>query len=164
MEEITALVKPVYEAIMSGNYTLAAAMALVLAVAVLRKYGAKRWPFLASDAGGSLLALLGSFGGAVGTALMAGAAISGGLLWSAAGIAFAASGGYTLVKRLLVDPVLKPLFDKAPGWLKPVLNLALWVFGRTTAVEDAKAAGAKAVAAKPAKGIVSIVSKPKNVK
>lgn len=155
------LLKPALEAVKAGQGILAACLLLVFAVAVARRYGAKRFPFLASDAGGALLTLLGSFGGALGTALMAGTAPSLGLATTALGVAFAASGGYSMIKRLVV-PTLRALQAKLPAWARPVLDLALWIFGPAPAIAKAEAAGAKAVEANPATGAAGIVGTPKS--
>lgn len=162
-ESLIALAKPVIDALLSGNPGLAAALALVLAAAVARRYGSKRFPFLATDAGGALLVLVGSFGGAAATALTGGAAVSLGLAWKALLVAFAASGGYATVKRLLVTPLLRPLYEKAPAWLKPVLALVLWVFDQPDPVSKAEAAGNAAVAAKPPTGAAGVVGEPRDV-
>lgn len=149
---ILDLAKPVLDAVMGGRFAYAASLALVLLVALGRRYGVSRWKFLATDAGGSLLVLLGAFGGALATALAAGAGMSWGLLWAAVGVAVSASGGYTLVKRLVVDPLLRPLASKAPKWAQPLFKLLLWIFDNQS-VAKAEAAGEAAVEAKPSAGL-----------
>lgn len=154
------LARPVVDAIMSGNYLAASALALVLVVAVARKYGAARWAFLGSDAGGSLLVLLGAFGGAVASAALGGATWSLDLLWTAAKVAAGAAGGYSLIKRLLM-----PLVDKLPPWLSWIgypLQLVTWVFEARGA--KATAAGAAAVKARPGAGVKQVTGDPRNVK
>lgn len=147
LESVLELARPVFDAVMAGQYPLAAALALVLLVAVARKWLAPRVPFFGSDAGGALLALAGSFGGAVATALLAGATLSWSVAWTALGVAFTAAGGYSLVKRLGGALLARiPL----PNWLKTLLDSALWIF--SSPVERAEAAGAAAVAEKPAGG------------
>jgi hypothetical protein len=156
------LAKPVFAAVMSGQYILGAALALVLCVALVRKY-ARHIPrvakCLATDAGGALLTLVGSFGGALGTAILAGAAPSLAMAWVALGVAVSAAGGYSLIKKLGA-----PLVDKAPAWLRPFLNLVLWFFDhKTDRVEaEAKAAGDAAVAENPPKGAAGIVGDPRD--
>ena len=160
-EALLDLAKPVLAAVMSGQYAYAAALALVFAVAAARRYGGARVPFLRSDAGGALLAVGGAFAGALATSIAASGAISIGLLWSALGVAVAAGGGYSLIKRLIVTPVLEPLAARG-GVLGAVLGVVLWVF-RSNPVGVAEAAGANAVAAKPSAGVIGIVGAPKDV-
>src|SRR5690606_26496540 len=102
------LAKPVLDAILAGNPGLASALALVFVAAAARRYGGKYVPFLKTDAGGALTVLVGAFGGAAAAALYAGGGWSLGLAWSAFQVAAATAGGYSLVKRLLVDPFLRP--------------------------------------------------------
>lgn len=164
MQDLLDMLKPVYTAFASGRPAYAAAMVLVVLVAAARKYGASRIPFLHSDLGGSLLALLGSFGGALVTALaIPGATVTTGLMWTACTVAVAAAGGYSLIKRLLVDPVLRPLAAKAPAALQPVFQLVFWIFDGPDQAA-AKAAGDAAVKAKPGAGLNSVTGKPTNVK
>lgn len=159
------LARPVYEAVMSGQWYLAAALALVLAVALVRRYAGPKVPFLHSDAGGALLALVGSYGGAVATALAAGGAVmSPHLAWVALTVAIAAAGGYSLIKKLLVAPFLVPWAAKAPAWLKPLLAVVLWIFDRPDPAAQATAAGNAAVAAHPSAGVGGIVGKATEVK
>jgi hypothetical protein len=159
---VTDLIKPIFEAVKSGNSFLAAAMTLVLLVALARRYGISRFPFLGSDAGGAAMTLVGSFGGALSTALLAGSAPSLGLLSTALGIAVAASGGYSMAKRLLV-PLLEKLATKCPAWMHPMFDLVLWVFGRSSAIAKAEKAGADALKADPAKGLSAVAGDPKDV-
>lgn len=149
---ILDLAKPVLDAVMGGQYAYAASLALVLLVAAARRWGVKRWQFLRTDAGGSLLVLVGAFGGALATSLAAGVGMSWGLLWAAVGVAVSASGGYTLVKRLVIDPLLRPLASKVPKWLKPLFSLLLWMFDNQS-VAKAEAAGEAAVKKNPSNGL-----------
>jgi hypothetical protein len=154
------LARPVVDAVMSGNYLAASALALVLVVAAARKYGASRWAFLGTDAGGSLLVLLGAFGGAVASAALGGASWSLDLLWTALKVAAGAAGGYSLIKRLLL-----PLVEKLPPWLSWVaypLQLVLWVF--ESRGKAATAAGERALRAKPSTGIEGVTGKPRDLR
>lgn len=158
-ESLIDLARPVLAAVKSGQGYAAAALALVLMTALARRFGAKRWPWLNSDAGGSLLTLVGSFGGAVATALAAGSLPTLGLAWTAFGVAVAASGGYTMVKRLIV-PGLVWLQSRLPGWAQPVLSLVLWMFTKPDPIAVAEKAGNEAVAANPGKGIEGVTGGP----
>jgi hypothetical protein len=159
------LARPVYEAVLHGQWYLAAALALVLVVALVRRYAGPRVPFLHSDAGGALLALVGSYGGAVATALAAGGAVfSAHLAWVALTVAIAAAGGYSLIKKLIITPFLVPWAAKAPAWLKPLLAIVIWIFERPDPVSQATAAGDAAVAAHPSTGVGGILGKADEIK
>jgi hypothetical protein len=110
-----------------------------------------------------LLALVTSFAGALATSFAAGVAPTAGLAWTALGIAVAAAGGWKVAKDLIVDPVIRPLITKAPVWMRPVLELALWVFDRPDVAADARKAGDAAVAANPGKGAAAVVGVPRDV-
>lgn len=153
------LAKPIYDAIMHGNGWLAASLAIVLLVAMVKKWLAPRWPWLAGDVGGPLLVLFGSFGGALGTALMAGAGMSPALALVALKIALAAGGGYAMLKKL-VAPLLRSLRKKVPAWMRPGFDLVLWIFDRPG---SAKLAGDAAVVANPPSGVEGIVGKPDDI-
>lgn len=125
------LARPVYDAVMHGQWWLAAAGALVLVAAAARKYLAPRYPWASGPAGSALIVLVGSLGGAAVTALVAmgpGAVMSWALAWTALKVAIAAAGGYGLAKALVVDPLLKPWASKAPGWLQAPLKALIWAF------------------------------------
>ncbi len=125
------LAKPVYDAVMHGQYWLAAAGALILAAAAARKYLAPRYAWARGPAGSATIVLVGSFGGAALTALVAmgpGAVMSWALAWTALKVALAAAGGYGLIKALVIDTLVRPHVDDAPGWLQPALRALLWAF------------------------------------
>jgi hypothetical protein len=112
------LARLIYDGVTSGqlSYLGAAAGALVLVTRVLRQYGAQLVPWFGGDAGGTVLVLAGSLGGAVLTALLGGAAPSWSLAWYALGVAFAAGGGYAMVRRL----VIHPLQSRVAAWPAPL--------------------------------------------
>jgi len=161
-ESILELAKPVFDAVLAGQYLLAAALMLVLAVAVIRRY--VPWPFLRTDDGGALLALVASFGGAMATAIAAGAPLSWGMAWVAVGVAFAAAGGYSMIKKLLV-PRLQQVRAILPPWARPILSIVLWIFERPDQrVADAEKAGDAAVNANPGQGAKSVLGEPTELK
>lgn len=166
-DSILDLIQPVIKAATAGSPALACALALVLAVALARRYGSKRWPWLAGDIGGTLLTFLGSLGAAFAAALTGGALPSMSLLWTALTIAAGASGGYSAIRRV-VAPALRFLESKLPAWAKPLLapifNMVLWAFEskKATTIAKAEAAGKAAVEAKPAPGIEGITGAPKD--
>jgi hypothetical protein len=134
-EELFDLAKPVLDALLAGHYMHAAALGLVLGVALVRRFGSKRWPILASRKAAPFLVLIGSFGAAMATSLAAGAAISLSMVWIALKVAVAAAGGYSL---------LKPLLSKVPFIGR--------LFDGESRLASAKAAGDAAVKAEPAEG------------
>lgn len=113
--------KAVYDAFAGGHWALGAALSLVVGVALMRKYLGSSWQWLHTDAGSAATVLAGSFGASLASSLAGGGPLTLSLAWSAACIAFAAAGGYAMLKKLVVIP----LAPKLPAWLqKPVL----WLF------------------------------------
>lgn len=168
-EDILALAKPVLDAIRGGQWAPAAFLGLVLLVALARKYGKGRFPFLGTDAGGALLGLFAGFGVTGAAALAAGAAMSSGLLWTAFGAAVVAAGGYTYLAKLglpAFDAFTSRMTAKFPklaiGFV--LANKGLhWLLDRQTSVQKAEQAGKDAVAAKPAQGIEGIAGKAEEI-
>lgn len=155
------LAKPIFEAFTGGHKLYAGALALVFVVAVARRYGASRWAWLGSDEGGGYLTLIGSFAGAMATGLAAGGSPSWEMAWTAVTIAVGAAGTYALIKKLVINRLLASKWyqEKAPDWLKSMLNLVLWVFenhAEKAAIKKAEAAGEEAVKKDPPKGMGEI--------
>lgn len=141
------LARPVLEALMSGKPGLATALALVFATAAARRYLAPRVPFFASDAGASVLVLVGAFGAAAAAAISGGATWSPALAWKALAIAVPTAGGFSLLK-----PIVRALEARWP-WLAKITRWFSWVFDKPVdPVAKAEAAGDAAVADKPAAG------------
>jgi hypothetical protein len=115
-----------------GHHAYAGALVLVLAVALARRYLGPRWPFLHTDAGSAVLVLLGSFGGALVTALSGGTPLTPTIAETAAGVAVIAAGGYGMLKNLLVTPVLCRWEAQAGPRTKMLLRCVLWVFCHRT--------------------------------
>lgn len=153
------LLKPVYDAVTAKNYALAGALGLVALVALIKRYLGGRIPWLHSDAGGATTTLLMAFGTAMATSLAPGAHLSFDMAKGALLVAFAAAGGYAMLKKLLA-PLLESLSAKAPPWAQVILRLVLWVFDKPAArdqvLADASKAGDTAVAANPAGGITAV--------
>lgn len=160
------LARPILAAVMSGQGFYAAALALVLCVAAARRYLPKWAPakfgWLLSDAGTTAATFLMALGGAMATALSAGAVPTIAMAQIALGVAVAAAGGYQALKHLLA-PLLRSLRDRAPAWSHPAFDLVLWVFAKPDPIATAETAGDAAVAAKPAAGAVAIVGKPREI-
>lgn len=157
------LAKPVFEAVMHGQGWLGAALALMLIVAAVRRYLPKWFPsrfgWLTSGAGTTASTFLFSFGGALSTAFAAGAGPSFALFRMASLVAMTAAGGYEALKYF-VAPLLRKLRDKLPAWMRPGLDLVLWMFERPDPVAKAEAAGDAAVKANPPAGVIAITGKP----
>lgn len=126
-EDPLFMLAPIIDAFRGGQYWYAGSLALVGIVAALRLWGAKYTTWFASDQGGAALALLGSFALTLATNLASGITPTLEIVKTALLIAFAASGGYSVIKRLLITPYLIPFVEKNPKW-RPVLVIVLWVF------------------------------------
>lgn len=155
------LAKPVYEAIMAGHYLAAACLAVVVVVTAARRYApGKVGEFLASKPGAVLATFATALAGAFATALLAGAPFTLALAKTGLGIAVAAAGGYSIIRILIVEPLLASSWyaNKAPAWLKAAMGLVLWAFTQkeSPAIAKADAAGAAAVAANPSKGLADV--------
>ena len=128
-QPVIDLARLIYEGVIGGHYFAAAAGALVLVTAVLRRYGAQLIPWLASDVGGTALAFAGSLGGALLTAALGGAHLSWWLAWQAFQVGAAAVGGYVALKRLVINP-LRPRAASWPTWARAIFAVVAWVFDR----------------------------------
>lgn len=153
--DIFETAKTVLQAVRGGQGFLAASLALVLLVACAKKYLAPKYAWAHSDIAGSLMTLLGSFGGMTATALAAGTMPSWSLAGTALGVAVTASGGYSMVKKLAA-PALRALEAKIP-LIKPVADLLLWAFEKRDPVAEAEKAGDAAVKANPGKGLGAVI-------
>lgn len=168
------LARPVYDAFAGHHPALGICLALVLFVALIKRYAGNTstfGAFIHGDAGGSLLVLVGSAATAAASTLgNPGASISLDLLKQALIVGVGAAGGYAMIKSLLIEPILKPLAARAPAWAQPLFSVVFWVFdhppGKDPAVVQATAitAGQAAVEAKPATGANGIVGAATQVK
>lgn len=158
------LAAPVYNAIAAGHYLAATALALVLTVALVKRYAGtgKVGTFVHSDVGGALTTLAMAFFGAIATATAAGATWHWSMLGTAGLVAFTAAGGYALVKKLVI-PLLKKLEPKLPAWTAPIFALVFFVFDKPDAIEQATKAGDDAIRATPATGADGVTGKPTDV-
>lgn len=146
-DQLADFLKIVFEAVMAGKWTSVAAFALVLAIWGARKYLVPHVPFLATQAGGALLALGTAVLGGCASALLAGAGVSWPVILAAVTLAVKAAGGWTLASHLL--PLLYPLLAKMgmPGLLD------------AHAVKlEAKAAGVEAVKALKVRTVEDVVN------
>lgn len=135
-QTLLELLRPVYDAFAGGHYAYAGALLVIVLVALVKRYAGDSVPFVHTDAGGSLLALVGGVATGLAAGLAApGATVTPGLLESSALVGVGAAGGYAVLKNTLIDPLLKPLAARAPAWLRPALRVVLFVFDRPS---DAK--------------------------
>lgn len=150
--ELGELARPVLDAVMDGRYMYGFALALVLCVALIRRFGGARWPILASTEVAPLLILAAAFGGALATATSAGEVVTGSVLYAALRVAVTAAGSYAILK-----PLILKLQDKAPSWLDPLFVLLDVIFdskakAKEATIKKAEKAGDAAVKKSPAKG------------
>lgn len=168
-QSLLELLRPVYDAFRGGHYVAAGALALVLVVALLKRYAPGRLgKFVHSDAGGVISTLAISFGSTLAAYTGAGQSWEWSMLWTAGGVAFAAAGSYAMIKKLIVEPLLASAWwqEKAPAWLKAGAQIVLWIFDKPAAAEieiqKAEAAGEAAVQAKPSEGAEGVAGKPES--
>lgn len=152
-----ALVAGIIQAIQAGNVGLAVVVALMLVVALIRKVLAPKVAFLAGDAGGTVLNFVTVLLVMVAGPVSAGAALTLGVVKTAALTAFATSGGWTALKRLVLNPLLPritPVIDEKVGAI-PVVGLVLKPIVRFLL---GKYLGAPAPAAAPAPELATSTS------
>lgn len=142
--DLAGFARLLMQAAQDRNWALLISLALIGAVAAVRHLLGQKVPFLKTDLGGTLLVLVMGTAGGVATALLAGTAFSWALIPAAAGVAFTAAGGYTMLRRLVL-PLLTKALQKAGLKADPVA--------------EAEKAGESAVAEKPAGGIAGILEK-----
>lgn len=124
-----SLLTPVFDAFAHGNYLYAASLMLVALVALARRWGVTKWAWLATDAGGAAMVLVGSFGATMATHFADGnTPFTFASVWIAIRIAVGAAGGYTMIKHLFIAPYLQKLATKGPRWIHAPATLILWVF------------------------------------
>lgn len=145
--------KAVFDAVAHGQWWAAAALAVVLAMAAARKYMPAAWKTgIKGDIIGTAGAFVMAFAGAVATwalAQPAGAAMSAGVILTAAKIGAAAIGGYTIIHKVAS---WLAAWGKLPAWAVAILKLMTTIVG-SNAISKAEAAGQKAVTAAPPSGM-----------
>lgn len=157
------LLRPVVDAAMGGQYMLAGALALVVAVAAMRQFAP--WEWVKSEWGAPVLVLAGAFGTTLAGTIAAGATPTLETFKTALGVAVGAAGGWKIAKELIA-PMLRKLRDKLPAKVQPLISVLLWVFEKPGAarIAAAEAAGAAAVKAHPAPGVEGVIGKVKDVR
>lgn len=156
------LLQPVLDAFQHGSYLYAGSLALVVAVALTRRYIEPKYVWLSSDAGAGVLTLLGAFGASMVATFAGGVVFEWSLVWHSLEIAFGAAGGYTVVKHVIIAPYVKHLAESGPSWLHSPMKLILWIFQEdgTAPTPSELAEAAVAVANAPQNDVVVSVTTP----
>lgn len=154
------LARPVFDAIVHGNYWLAAALGVILLTAAAKKYlpDAYGGRLVRSELGGMVTAFALAFAGALATTFAApGATMTMLVLWAAVKIGFWAVGGFMALHKIATVLVKTKFWnEKMPAPIKALVALALSMIG-SSAVAKAEKAGQDAVEAKPAEGPKAVV-------
>jgi hypothetical protein len=160
--------KSIYDAFSGGHYAYAASLGVILGVALVKRYLGSKIAWLHSDLGGAATTLMGAAAAAMAAGLAGGGPVSLGLLWSSVLVGVTAAGGYSVLKKLVIEPLIKPLQSMLPSWAQPILSVVLWIFDRPDAAAQveasADAAGSAAVTANPGQGVSASTGKPTEVK
>lgn len=163
------LLRPVYDAFAQRNYLEAACLAVILVLALVKRWSGssnKFGKFVHSDLGGTAMALMIGVAGAMATALATpGAHVTWPLLKTSLYVGVGAAGGFAVLKNLVIEPLQKYL----PAWAQPVLSIVGWIFDHgpgagQEAIAKADAAGEAAVKANPAQGAAEVLGQPAEIK
>lgn len=161
------LAKSVYEAFANHQYSLMVTLAVVLLIALFKRYAPGRvGKFVHGNTGGTLMTLVGGAALAMSAALVApDARLTFDILKAGLVTGIMAAGGYAVIKNVFVKPILVRLEGIAPAWMKPLFDVILWVFDHSRSVQakaiaKAEAAGTAAMTNKPSTGVQGVVGKP----
>lgn len=145
------LTRPLFDAVVHGQWWAAAAAAVVMSCALARKYMPASWTSgIKGDIVGTATAFVMAFAAAIGTwAIAPGAVMTFAVITTALKVGVAAIGGYNILHKLATWAVAS---GKLPAWALPIVSLLASMIG-SNAVAKAQAAGDKAVAADPPKGM-----------
>lgn len=160
--DVYSLIQEVARALFAEGMSNTARLAvlLMLLVTVARRWLAPRFPFFATDHGAVLLTLATGLAAGVSNALVAGSAMSWGVVAAAFGLSLKAAGGYTALKKAAL-PLLERASKRGPAWWRWLAGMLLSILrGAVSADKKATDAGDAAVAAKPSTGAEGIVGKP----
>lgn len=149
---ILDLAKPVFDAVVHGQWWAAAAAGVILMCALARKYMPASWTSgIKGDIIGTAMAFVMAFAGAIFTTLAGpgAAAMSMAVALTALKVGIAAIGGYNVIHKLASWAVAS---GKLPAWALPMVKLITKMIG-SNAVKKAEAAGDKAVAKDPPEGM-----------
>jgi hypothetical protein len=154
------LLKPIVESVAKGEFALSAALGVIAAMALTKKYLPDRFggKFVRSDLGGMLSAFIYASAGSVVTALSTGGDVTSSTMRAALYIGMGSIGGFVALHKLASAFVgTKWWNEKAPAWLRALVSVVLALIGSNAASKqaekNAKAAGDAAVKEKPATGL-----------
>jgi hypothetical protein len=99
-ESAQTIIQLAFDAVSRGDARVVAALAAVGSVWALRRWGAQHLPWLATDRGGAVLSLAVGVAGSVLHGLAAGQGVSADLVWQGVQTALAASGLWTVGRKL----------------------------------------------------------------
>lgn len=149
------LARPVFDAVMHGQWWLGAALAVVLLTAAAKKYlpDAYGGKYVRSELGAMATAFLLSFGGAIATTMAApGAAMTMAVAMAALKIGAAAVGGWMILHKVMQVVVATKFWnDRVPAPVKALVSFVLGLVG-SSAISKAEKAGQEAVDASPPQG------------
>lgn len=143
--------KAIFDAVMHGNWWVAASYGVILAMIGVRKIMPEGWTVgTKGDIIGTACAFALAFAGSVATVMTApGAAMSAAVLLTALKIGVAAIGGYTIIHRAIG---WLANWSAVPAWAISALKLIAMLIG-SNAVKKAEAAGDAAVKDNPPTGM-----------
>lgn len=160
-QSLLELAKPIFDAVVHGQWWIAAASALILVVAAARKYAPTEGRFgwagrmLQSTPGVMVSTFVLSFAGAVTTSLLAlgpTGMMSFAIAKTALLVGVAAIGAWRAIHAVATWMVATEFYkSKVPAWVQSIVTMVLALVG-SNAIAKAEAAGQKAVDAKPATG------------
>lgn len=106
-DSVESFATAAFQAVQSGNWGMLAAVGVVGLVYAARGLLGDKFPALKTDRGGAVLSLVAGVAGALGNAFLAGAPFTVALLIKGFSVAFMASGGWSLAKKLLFGDAAK---------------------------------------------------------
>lgn len=154
-ESLLDLARPVFDAVMHGNYWAAASLGVVLSLSFARRYMPASWKDgIKGDIIGTAFAFgFAAFGAVANAALAVGfAGMTTALALTALKIGVVAIGGYSVIHKFATWAASTNWFKQhAPTWLVSLTSLVLTLIG-SNAIAKAEAAGQAAVDASPSPG------------
>lgn len=160
------LARPVFDAVVHGNWWLAAALGVVFLTAAAKKYlpDAYGGRLVRSELGAMATAFVLAFGGALATTFAApGAAMTMAVLTAALKVGFFGVGGWMILHRI-AQALVKTKFwnERMPAPVKAAVAFVLRLIG-SSAISKAEAAGQKAVEANPPTGAANPAGEPTKI-
>lgn len=143
--------KAIFDAVMKGQWWVAASYGVILSVIGVRKLMPAAWKEgVRGDVVGTAAVFVLAFAGAVATVMLApGATMTGAVALTALKIGVTAIGGYTVLHKIVG---WMTAWGKLPAWAMSALRLVAMMIG-SNAIKKAEAAGTAAVIANPPTGV-----------